>query len=135
MTADCRARGVPIVWVLVPRVGRKSDALEQPALIQTARTAGFSHIVDLTGAFDDIDPAKLAVDRDDFHPNARGHARLAQRLDQTLTAIPELDGICGTRLRKADGANQARRYDGRGKALDLDVRPADFRATPGGASK
>ena len=41
-------------------------------------------IVDLTERFDDLDPAALAVDRDDFHPNARGHARLAQRLDQAM---------------------------------------------------
>ena len=101
MSADCKARGVPIVWVLVPRVGRKSDAALRPALIETARAAGFSQIIDLTDAFDDLDPANLAVDRDDFHPNRRGHARLAQRLDDAVKEIPEMGRIWGTGTRPA----------------------------------
>jgi hypothetical protein len=93
MIADCRAHGVPIIWVLIPRVGRKSDREQQPALIETARAAGFSRIVDLTSAFDGLDPATLAVDRDDFHPNTTGHARLAQRLDLAVKSLPEMGPI------------------------------------------
>ena len=37
MAADCRARGIPIFWVLVPRVGRKHDGADQRALVKTAR--------------------------------------------------------------------------------------------------
>ena len=84
MTADCRARGVPIFWVLVPRIGRRGDRDSKARLIETARSAGFSGVIDLTGAFDDLDPTALSVDRDDFHPNAVGHARLAQRLNMAL---------------------------------------------------
>ena len=135
MAADCKARGVPIVWVLVPRVGRKSDAVDQPRLIETARTAGFSRIVDLTAAFDDLDPAKLAVDRDDFHPNAKGHARLAQRLDQAVKAMPEMGRIWGTTIGQATDSNKAPDHDGGGRLVDEQVRPAGFRAAAGGPSE
>jgi hypothetical protein len=90
MAADCRSRGVPIVWVLVPRVGRKSDAALQRALVKTARDAGFSHVVDVTDTYLGQDTAGLAVNPDDFHPNARGHARLARRLESALGELPEL---------------------------------------------
>jgi GDSL-like Lipase/Acylhydrolase family len=132
MSADCKARGVPIVWVLVPRVGRKSDSLDRQALIETARGAGFSLIVDLSSAFDDIEQAELAVDRDDFHPNARGHARLAQRLDQALKEIPEMSRIWDTKLREAFRARQVPRHAKTSRPADLNVRPADFRGVPGG---
>jgi GDSL-like Lipase/Acylhydrolase family len=135
MIADCKARGVPLVWVLVPRVGRKSDALDQPALVKTARAAGFSNIVDLTGAFDDIDPARLAVDRDDFHPNSRGHARLAQRLDDAVHAIPEMGRIWRMNLGEAKGDHSVPVHAGEGRLVDEKIRPAGFRAAPGGPSE
>jgi hypothetical protein len=90
MAADCRARGVPIVWALVPRVGRFGDAAEQQTLKKMAQAAGFSQVVDVTGAYDDIDPDRLAVDQDDFHPNALGHRRLARELDGAMRDLPEL---------------------------------------------
>ena len=40
MAADCRARGVPIVWVLVPRVGRQNDAADQRALLEDGAGRG-----------------------------------------------------------------------------------------------
>jgi GDSL-like Lipase/Acylhydrolase family len=135
MAADCKARGVPIVWVLVPRVGRKSDALDQPRLIETARAAGFSRIIDLTGAFDDLDPARLAVDRDDFHPNSKGHARLAQRLDQAAQAMPEMCRIWGTNFGQASNLQLTPAHQSTGRLIDEEVRPAGFRGAPGGPSQ
>jgi hypothetical protein len=90
MAADCERRDVPIIWVLVPRVGRPGDAAEHRALKDAARAAGLSRIVDVTDAYDGIDPAGLAVDADDFHPNALGHERLAKRLDAEMSELPEL---------------------------------------------
>jgi lysophospholipase L1-like esterase len=84
MIADCRSRGLPIVWVLIPRVGRRGDAMARQQLLRLAREAGFDGVLDATDAYDGIDPERLAVDADDFHPNARGHARLAARIDQLL---------------------------------------------------
>ena len=102
MAADCRARGVPIVWVLIPRVGRPSDPAGHSRLLAQARAAGFSGVVDVTDAYDGLDPAGLAVEPDDFHPNAAGHARLAGRLDEALGALPELGLLRGPTRERSD---------------------------------
>lgn len=93
MAADAAARGVPIVWVLIPRVGRPSDPSARASMNRYAREAGFARIVDVTNAYDGLDPARLAVEVDDFHPNVEGHARLARRLDEALSALPELSWL------------------------------------------
>ena len=83
MAADCRSVGVPIVWVLVPRVGRPNDGPTSGHLSKAAQAAGFTRIVDVTDAYDGLDPAGLAVDPDDFHPNAIG-SRPAGSIGSTL---------------------------------------------------
>jgi lysophospholipase L1-like esterase len=95
MAADCRAQGVPIVWVLIPRVGRPSDPASHSSLWTTAHSAGFTRVVDVSDAYEGLDPAGLAVEPEDFHPNAAGHARLAGRLDAVLGALPELSLLQG----------------------------------------
>ena len=94
MAAEGRAHGVPIVWVLIPRV-RPSDPAVHRALLESARAAGFNQVVDASDAYDGLDPGGLAVERDDFHPNPEGHARLARRLDATLSELPEFRPIRG----------------------------------------
>jgi hypothetical protein len=106
MADDCRTRGVPIIWVLIPRVGRPSDPAGHRALIAEARAAGFTHVVDVSEAYDGLDPAALEVEPDDFHPNPSGHRCLARRLDDALSALPELrrlwdEGSVGNATRKA----------------------------------
>jgi hypothetical protein len=81
---DCRSRGVPGVWLLLPRVGKPVPAADRDRLVGLARSAGFARIVDLSDAFDGLDPAGLAIGPDDFHPNADGHARLAEQIDAHL---------------------------------------------------
>jgi hypothetical protein len=93
MVDDCRAHGVPIVWVLVPRVGRKRDEDDQRSLKRIAVGAGFSHVVDVSDAYDGIDPSKLAISTGDFHPNAYGHAHLAERIDIAFSSLPEFCGL------------------------------------------
>jgi lysophospholipase L1-like esterase len=90
MTVDAAAHGVPVIWVLIPRVGQPADPAHREALVAMARAAGFAEVVDVSAAYDGLDPARLAVEPDDFHPNAAGHARLARRLDEALGALPEL---------------------------------------------
>jgi hypothetical protein len=90
MVSDCQARGVPIIWVLIPRVGRQSDPQGRRTLVNTALAAGFSRTLDVTDAYDGLDPVRLAIEPDDFHPNAQGHARLASRLDAAFSTLPEL---------------------------------------------
>jgi hypothetical protein len=50
IAADCRSRGVPCVWVLIPRVGRDSDPAERGRILAMARASGFSAVEDLSDA-------------------------------------------------------------------------------------
>ena len=93
MAADGAGRGVPIIWVLIPRVGQSDRTRPRDAILAMARSAGFAHVVDASDAYDGLDPARLAVEPDDFHPNAEGHARLARRLDEVLSPLPELERL------------------------------------------
>ena len=91
--ADCRARGVPCVLILVPRVGKAPVAAERAHVLKVAHGAGFAQVVDLTDAYNGIDPATLAIGPNDFHPNAGGHARLARQLVLALDRRPELQKL------------------------------------------
>lgn len=90
IAAECSARGVPSVWVLIPRVGRKVEPEAHRRLVAVAREARFSAIIDVSDAFDGIDPATLTARVDDYHPNAKGHALLARRIDEALWNHPVL---------------------------------------------
>jgi hypothetical protein len=84
MVSDCRSRGVPLVCVLIPRVGRTKDAKARETLLAIAKDAGFDRVLDASDAYEGVDPSGLAVEVDDFHPNAQGHALLAERIDALL---------------------------------------------------
>lgn len=90
MVDDGKAHGVPIIWVLIPRVGQPADRAHRDALVALARAAGFARVVDASDAYDGLDAAGLAVEPADFHPNPIGHERLARRLDEVLAPLPEL---------------------------------------------
>jgi hypothetical protein len=87
--ADCRARGIECILVLVPRVGKAADPDERRHMTAIARAAGFRSVIDLTDAYEGLDPSGLAIARNDYHPNAHGHARLARRLGAALAGRPE----------------------------------------------
>jgi len=84
VVADCRARGVPVAWVLLPRVGKVASPADRAAMVDLARASGFDRTVDLSDAFDGRPAASLAIAPGDFHPNAQGHALLAGRLAAAL---------------------------------------------------
>ena len=84
VVADCRAKGARSAWLLLPRVGKPTALGDRIRLVALARSAGFDHVVDLSDAFDGLDPSTLAIGPDDFHPNALGHALLARRLEASL---------------------------------------------------
>ncbi len=121
--------------MLVPRVGRRGDAENKPALIETARSAGFTRVIDLTDAFDGLDPARLTVDRDDFHPNAAGHARLAERLDEAIKTLPEIAGIWEMDHGHSKSRRLARGADKIGVLSDPEVRATRFAPGHGGRAK
>jgi len=131
MAEDCRNRGVPIIWVLIPRVGRASDAPDQRALLQTARDAGFARVVEVTGAYDGLDAASLAVSPLDFHPNARGHALLARQLDLALRTLPELCHLWKPHSTLASKCGPIRDRDDRGNVPKAGVRAAAPRTGAG----
>ncbi|GIW85968.1 MAG: hypothetical protein KatS3mg108_0292 [Isosphaeraceae bacterium] len=89
ITAECRRRGIPTAYFLIPRVGRPSPHDAQ-TLLQLARNAGFDLIIDLSDAFDGLDPNTLAVAPNDYHPNATAHARLASLLHHALAHWPPI---------------------------------------------
>ena len=86
--AECRERGVLAVWVLIPRVGKPIARADRERLVELAKRSGFAIVADLSDGFDGLDPADLAVAPNDFHPNARGHRILADRIDATLSREP-----------------------------------------------
>ena len=72
VAADCRARGVPCLWVLIPRVGRVVEPAEHRRLLDLARAAGFTAVVDISDAFDGFDPADLGDPPQRLPPQRRG---------------------------------------------------------------
>lgn len=84
---ECRARGIQPAWFLIPRLGKDSDPSETARLIELAKQCGFDPVWDLSLVFASESSASLAIGPADYHPNARGHELLAQRLF-TLATTP-----------------------------------------------
>jgi hypothetical protein len=93
IAGECRGRGVPSVWVLIPRVGKIPEPEAERRLVQLAHDSGFTAIADFRDAFDGLDPERLRIDVNDYHPNAEGHTRLARRLEEFLSGIPEIQAL------------------------------------------
>jgi hypothetical protein len=93
IAADCRVAGVPVVMAIIPRVG-KSD---QPAvraqpvarLKAIAAHQGLT-ILDVSDAFDSLDPGELEIAAWDDHPNAAGHRRLFLSLARAMVRDQEI---------------------------------------------
>lgn len=94
---DCQSRGLPTVWVLIPRVGKPIDPAERRGMIDRARAAGFDLVIDATDAYDGAEPASLAVGPNDFHPNTQGHARIASALDRAFSRLPKFSKLWADR--------------------------------------
>ena len=93
IAAECRAAGVPLVMVIIPRVG-KADAPSLRAEPVARLKALASHhgltVFDLSDTFDQLDPAKLEIAAWDDHPNALGHHRLFLALARALVKDQEV---------------------------------------------
>ena len=93
LAADCRSDGVELACMVIPRVG-KADAPEARAE-PVARLRGIAThhaltMFDLSGTFDNQDPAQFEIAPWDDHPNALGHRRLFLALTRALVKDPTL---------------------------------------------
>ncbi len=92
LAADCRAAKIPLMMVVVPRVGK--DLTEESRAEPVARLKAVAGryalpIYDMTDTFDEIDPALLEIAAWDDHPNALGHHRLFLALTRHLVTDQE----------------------------------------------
>jgi hypothetical protein len=96
LAAECRSAGIPLVMVIIPRVG-KADAPENRAEPVARLKALAAHhavtVFDLSDTFDRYDPATLEIAAWDDHPNARGHERLFAALAQAVAADVSLSRL------------------------------------------
>jgi hypothetical protein len=80
---DSRARGVLPIYIFMPTLENTLRAEEVRHLIGLAEEAGFI-VLDLSDAYANQDEASIVVAYWDKHPNAKGHALIAERLYQVL---------------------------------------------------
>ena len=92
VAADCRARGVPCLWVLIPRVGRVVEPAEHRRLLDLARAAGFTAVVDISDTFDDYDPADIGDPPQRLPPECRGARPAGPPARRSLVAIARASG-------------------------------------------
>ena len=96
IAAECRSAGVPLVMVIIPRVG-KEDApgvRAEPVARLKALAAHYALTVfDLSDTFDPFDPSTLEIAAWDDHPNAVGHQRLFQALARAVVKDPTLSDL------------------------------------------
>ncbi|MGH9464589.1 MAG: hypothetical protein ACRD0X_03015 [Thermoanaerobaculia bacterium] len=87
--ATCRARGIEPVWIFLPTLEFYGQRGEVEGLRRLAAAADFETI-DLSGLWEGQDPAAIRIAEWDYHPNAKGHRSIAERLVAELRARPEL---------------------------------------------
>ena len=93
IAAECRAAGVPLVMVIIPRVGKAdvpSLRAEPVARLKALAAHQGLTVFDLSDTFDQLDPAKLEIAAWDDHPNAIGHHRLFLALARALVKDQEV---------------------------------------------
>jgi hypothetical protein len=93
LAADCRSLGLPLASLLVPRASR--DDANDARDLAVARQNGIAArhalpLIDLSGAFDRVESAKVEIAPGDDHPNALGHRLLFDKLSRDLLANQDL---------------------------------------------
>ena len=78
-----RERNVRPVWVYLSIPDRAPAADVVQRMVAQARDAGF-HVLDWSDVYDGVEPSALQASPWDFHPNASGHARIAERFYREL---------------------------------------------------
>ncbi|MGO9597714.1 MAG: SGNH/GDSL hydrolase family protein [Isosphaeraceae bacterium] len=89
IAGECRAAGVPLLIVIIPRVGKADAPLaraEPVARLKAIACRQALPVFDLSDTFDRYDPASLEIAAWDDHPNSLGHRRLFLALARSLAA-------------------------------------------------
>jgi GDSL-like lipase/acylhydrolase family protein len=93
LVAQCHSAGLPLVCVIIPRVGRADAPDARAEAIARHREIAAHHgvpVIDLSGTFDDKDPAEIEIAAWDDHPNVLGHRLLFLGLAKALVKMPGL---------------------------------------------
>ncbi|HEY6112444.1 MAG TPA: hypothetical protein VIV62_08005 [Chthoniobacterales bacterium] len=84
----CRERNILPVFIYLPNL-RGLGEEETPDHLRFAAEAGFN-VLNMSGVFNGIDEQTLHRNDYDFHPNAKGHRIIADRLYEALQKNPAL---------------------------------------------
>jgi D-alanyl-lipoteichoic acid acyltransferase DltB (MBOAT superfamily) len=80
---EARARGLVPVWIYLPRISERVREEDVARLFELAARAGFA-VIDLRGLYDERDAESLRLAEWDYHPNAAGHALIAEQIHREL---------------------------------------------------
>jgi len=97
-----RGMGATPMFAYIPTPDTRTDEQMLARYLKTTEQAGFDAWLDLRNVYEGLDQRKLTITAWDHHPNAAGHARIAERLHRALRAQPEL-------LQRPSAASAARR--------------------------
>jgi hypothetical protein len=93
MAAECRQRGVALVWVYLPMPGVTSTPIQSAAFVDLAKKAGLT-TMDLSDWSDGHESAQVTGGGTDYHANAVGHRLIAERWNALLRQRPDLAPAC-----------------------------------------
>ncbi len=85
----CAVHRVRCIYSLVPTPTWAASRAAGPPMVKAAQESGFT-MLNLDDVFTGRDARELTVAPWDYHPNAKAHALIADRLFAELTARPEL---------------------------------------------
>ena len=85
--------GIPFSIVILPRADRKSQSRRIVELIQSLASRNGIDVIDISGAFDDLEPSQFRVSEQDKHPSALGHRALFEELQSALVDRGGLPGL------------------------------------------
>jgi hypothetical protein len=98
----CRQHGILPVYIYTPVLQKMENDPEQEArFMRFAKEAGFV-VIDISDTYEKYDTDSLRVAEWDWHPNAKGHQLLADRLYQALQENGQIV-LHSTRPGKAGG--------------------------------
>jgi hypothetical protein len=93
LAAECRARGVPLACVVVPRASRADAPAARAVPLARQRAVAARHavpVLDVSGALDGHDLSAVELAAWDDHPNERGHELIFLALARAIVADGDL---------------------------------------------